>query len=134
MKRDKKATGRKPRWVAVSGGFDPLHIGHVRMFKRARKLGDKLVVILNNDNWLKAKKGFAFMPQKERMEIIKEFPYVDKVVVTSHKPQEPQDAYHRSVSRDLKKVKPSIFANFSSLLSSRSKLLIECRLLKLSLY
>ena len=41
--------------VAVSGGFDPIHIGHVRMFKEAKKLGGKLVVILNNDNWLKKK-------------------------------------------------------------------------------
>ena len=38
--------------VAVSGGIDPLHIGHVRMFEEAKKFGDKLVVILNNDNWL----------------------------------------------------------------------------------
>ncbi len=49
--------------VAVSGGFDPLHIGHVRMFERAKKLGDELVVILNNDNWLRKKKKHIFMPQ-----------------------------------------------------------------------
>jgi len=42
--------------VATSGGFDPLHIGHIRMFKEARALGDELVVILNNDNWLNKKK------------------------------------------------------------------------------
>jgi D-beta-D-heptose 7-phosphate kinase/D-beta-D-heptose 1-phosphate adenosyltransferase len=111
MKKVKKSSKRVPRWVAVSGGFDPLHIGHVRMFKAARKLGDKLVVILNNDNWLKSKKGFVFMPQKERMEIIKEFPFVDRVVLTSHKSDDPQDAYHRSVSRDLKRLKPAVFAN-----------------------
>ncbi|RJQ34735.1 hypothetical protein C4556_01960 [Candidatus Parcubacteria bacterium] len=57
---------KKERVVAVSGGFDPLHIGHVRMFKAARKLGDKLVVILNNDNWLKGKKKYAFMPKDDR--------------------------------------------------------------------
>ena len=38
--------------VAVSGGFDPVHVGHIRLFKEAKKLGDELVVILNNDNWL----------------------------------------------------------------------------------
>ena len=54
---------KKARWVAVSGGFDPIHIGHARLFQAARKFGDKLVVILNNDNWLRAKKGFVFMPQ-----------------------------------------------------------------------
>lgn len=40
----------KPRIVAVSGGFDPIHIGHVRMFKKAKALGDTLVVIVNNDS------------------------------------------------------------------------------------
>ena len=68
--------------VAVSGGFDPIHIGHVRMFERARALGDELVVILNNDNWLRAKKGFAFMPEKERKEVIEALRAVDRVVIT----------------------------------------------------
>ena len=95
------------RWVAVSGCFDPLHVGHVRMFKEARKLGDKLVVILNNDNWLKNKKGFAFMPEKERKEILESFPFVDKVVITDHK----RHATDMSVVRALTKVKPAIFAN-----------------------
>ena len=95
------------RWVAVSGGFDPIHIGHVRMFKAARRLGDKLVVILNNDNWLKAKKGGAFMPERERAEIIREFPFVDKVVITAHKPRDPD----MSVNRELRRLKPTIFAN-----------------------
>jgi len=103
----KRNLKRQPRWVAVSGGFDPLHIGHIRMFKKARKLGDKLVVILNNDNWLRDKKGFAFMPEKERKEIIEAFPSVDKVVLTDHKPNDPD----RSVVRTLRKVKPAIFAN-----------------------
>jgi cytidyltransferase-like protein len=107
----KKKTANKIRWVAVSGGFDPLHIGHVRMFRKARKLGDKLVVILNNDNWLKNKKGFAFMPEGERKEIIENFSFVDKVVLSSHKPSDPNDAYHRGVSRELKRLKPAIFAN-----------------------
>ncbi|TSC87215.1 MAG: mannose-6-phosphate isomerase [Parcubacteria group bacterium Gr01-1014_8] len=98
---------RKKRVVAVSGGFDPLHIGHVRMFEAARKLGDKLVVILNNDNWLKDKKGFAFMPEKERKELIEALPFVDQVVVTDHKKGDPD----RSVVRALRHVKPHIFAN-----------------------
>lgn len=77
------------------------------MFKEAKKLGDKLVVIINNDNWLKNKKGFAFMPEKERAELIKTFPFVDKVVLTDHKPNDPD----RSVVRTLRKVKPHVFAN-----------------------
>jgi len=91
----------------VSGGFDPIHIGHVRMFEGARKLGDKLVVVINNDNWLRSKKGHVVMPEKERAEIIAEFPYVDKVVLTSHRPEDPD----RSVVRELKKLKPDVFAN-----------------------
>ena len=97
---------KKKKIVAVSGGFDPVHIGHVRMFKEAKKLGDKLVVILNNDNWLKLKKGYVFMPQKERMEILEAFKYVDKVVVTKHK----SGTKDISIGRDLMELKPDIFA------------------------
>jgi cytidyltransferase-like protein len=106
-KRVAKKASKTPRWVAVSGGFDPLHIGHVRMFKKARKFGDKLVVILNNDNWLRDKKGFAFMSERERKEIIESFPSVDRVVLTDHKPGDTD----RSVVRTLRKLKPAVFAN-----------------------
>ncbi len=105
MKKAQKKAGI--RWVAVSGGFDPLHVGHVRMFAAARKLGDKLVVILNNDHWLRDKKGFAFMPQNERAEMIQMFPFVDKVVITNHASGD----LDRSVVRELRHLKPHIFAN-----------------------
>ncbi len=98
---------KKPVIVAVSGGFDPVHIGHIRMFREAKRLGDKLIVILNNDNWLKKKKGFAFMPQKERKEIIEALGEVDRVILTSHPPN-PKDM---SVSAELKELKPDIFVN-----------------------
>lgn len=93
--------------VAVSGGFDPIHVGHVRMFQEARKLGNELVVILNNDNWLKAKKGFVFMPQEERKEIIEALACVDRVVLTEH-PENPSDM---SICRELLILKPHIFSN-----------------------
>jgi len=93
--------------VAVSGGFDPIHIGHVRLFKEAKKLGDKLVVILNNDNWLEKKKGYVFMPQKERREVIQAIDCVDEVVFTKH-PKNPKDM---TVCRELKELKPHVFAN-----------------------
>jgi D-beta-D-heptose 7-phosphate kinase/D-beta-D-heptose 1-phosphate adenosyltransferase len=93
--------------VAVSGGFDPPHIGHVRMFNDARKLGDKLVVIINNENWLRKKKGFVFMPDADRKEIIQNFKSVDHVIVTEH-PVDPSDM---SVCEALKTLKPDIFAN-----------------------
>ena len=98
---------KKARWVAVSGGFDPIHIGHARLFQAARKFGDKLVVILNNDNWLRAKKGFVFMPQKERAELLRTLPFVDRVVVTDHRKDDPD----RSVARALERLKPAVFAN-----------------------
>jgi cytidyltransferase-like protein len=97
----------KKKVVVVSGGFDPIHIGHVRMFQDARALGDHLIVLLNNDNWLKTKKGYAFMPQEERAEIIAAFPFVDEVVITSHA----EDDADRSVKRELEALKPHIFAN-----------------------
>jgi cytidyltransferase-like protein len=98
--------------VAVSGGFDPLHIGHVRMFQQAKKLGDKLVVILNNDNWLVVKKGFAFMPEMERAEIIAAYSFVDDVMITGHEPDgNYDDPVWRSVCRELGHLKPDIFAN-----------------------
>jgi D-beta-D-heptose 7-phosphate kinase/D-beta-D-heptose 1-phosphate adenosyltransferase len=93
--------------VAVSGGFDPIHIGHVRMFNEAKKLGNKLVVIINNDNWLKKKKGYAFMPEQERKEVIEGLRAVDMVFITEHE-ENPTDM---SVCEALKKIKPDIFAN-----------------------
>ncbi len=96
---------KKSLVVVASGGFDPIHIGHVRMFNEAKKLGNKLVVIINNDNWLKKKKGFVFMPEKQRKEIIEGFRAVDEVKLSSHK-KNPLDM---SVTNDLKKIKPDIF-------------------------
>ena len=93
--------------VAVSGGYDPIHIGHVRLFQEAKKLGTELVVILNNDNWLRRKKGYFFMNQKERKEVIEHIKGVDRVVITSH----PQNPTHMSVFAALMKVRPNIFAN-----------------------
>ncbi|OGG63998.1 hypothetical protein A3C18_01605 [Candidatus Kaiserbacteria bacterium RIFCSPHIGHO2_02_FULL_54_11b] len=107
MSRKQGNSEQKERWVAVSGGFDPLHIGHVRLFREARKLGDKLVVIMNNDNWLRSKKGFTFMSQKERAEIMRHLPFVDRVVFTDHK----RGDTDKSVSRTLARVRPDIFAN-----------------------
>ena len=52
--------------VVVSGGFDPIHSGHIEYFKSAKEYGDKLIVALNSDNWLEKKKGKFFMPFSER--------------------------------------------------------------------
>jgi D-beta-D-heptose 7-phosphate kinase/D-beta-D-heptose 1-phosphate adenosyltransferase len=100
-----KKAGKKV--VMVSGGFDPVHIGHVRMFDEAKKLGDELVVYINNDNWLRVKKGFVFMPEQERKEIIESFHSVDRVIISSHK----KNTRDMSVCMGLIKIKPNVFAN-----------------------
>ena len=66
--------------IIVSGGFDPIHSGHIAYFKAARKLGDKLVVALNSDAWLINKKGRFFMPFKERKTIVENLSSVDSVI------------------------------------------------------
>ena len=66
--------------VLVTGGFDPLHSGHIAYFKEAKKLGTKLVVGVNSDDWLTRKKGRPFMPFTERANIIRELKIVDQVI------------------------------------------------------
>ena len=91
----------------VSGGFDPVHIGHVRLFQEAKKLGDELVVVINNDNWLRFKKGFAFMSEMDRKEIVESFRFVDRVHITSHE----EETTDISVCREIELIRPHIFAN-----------------------
>ena len=69
------------RIVLVTGGFDPLHSGHIDYFKAAKKLGDELWVGLNSDEWLIRKKGQAFMPYNERLAIISNLNMVDNIAV-----------------------------------------------------
>ena len=64
----------------VTGGFDPLHSGHIKYFKAAAKQGDKLYVGINSNEWLIQKKGKPFMPYEERAAIIKELKCVDGIV------------------------------------------------------
>ena len=94
----------------VSGGFDPVHIGHVRLFEEAKKLGDELVVVINNDNWKRKKRRHVFMPDQERKEIIEAFACVDRVVITGH-PKNPIGPKEMSVYKELFKIRPHIFAN-----------------------
>ena len=66
--------------VVVSGGFDPIHSGHLAYFKAARKLGTRLIVALNSDSWLIQKKGKFFMPFDERKAVIENLLFVDHVI------------------------------------------------------
>jgi len=71
---------RVMKYVLVTGGFDPLHSGHLAYFEAAKKLGDQLVVGVNSDAWLTRKKGAPFMPFNERCEIIRNLKMVDRVI------------------------------------------------------
>ncbi|MFA7290451.1 MAG: adenylyltransferase/cytidyltransferase family protein, partial [Melioribacteraceae bacterium] len=93
--------------VVVSGGFDPIHIGHIRYMQEAKKLGDKLIVIVNNDNWFKIKGKPVFMPESERKEIIEALDCVDEVIISEHS----KNTKDISVCNELAKIKPDIFAN-----------------------
>ncbi len=88
--------------VAVSGGFDPVHVGHVRMILEAAEVGD-VIVIANSDEWLMRKKGYVFMPWKERAEILASIKGVLKVV--------PVDDSDGTVCEALRREKPTFFAN-----------------------
>ena len=88
--------------IAISGGFDPIHIGHIRLIKAASELGS-LVIILNTDEFLMRKKGYVFMPLAEREEVLENIKGVGRVVVSIDEDD--------SVSRTLELVKPAIFAN-----------------------
>lgn len=92
----------KKETVCVSGGCDPIHIGHVRMIEEASQFGD-VVVILNSDAWLMRKKGYVFMPWEERAEILMAIKGVTKVI--------PVDDADGSVCEALKREKPTFFAN-----------------------
>jgi cytidyltransferase-like protein len=67
--------------VLVTGGFDPIHSGHIEYFKAARQLGDKLIVGVNSDSWLTRKKGQPFMPITERLSVIENLKMVDHCVI-----------------------------------------------------
>jgi cytidyltransferase-like protein len=69
--------------VLVTGGFDPIHSGHIAYFKAARKLGDILIVGVNTDQWLTRKKGRPFMPISERVSIIEHLSIVDNCILFS---------------------------------------------------
>ena len=88
--------------IAVSGGFDPVHIGHIRMIRDASRYGD-VMVIINSDDWLQRKKGYVFMPYEQRAEIMGNIKGV--TLVTS------VDDSDGTVCQALKRHKPDAFAN-----------------------
>ena len=71
--------------IINSGYFDPLHVGHIECMELSKKLGDKLVIILNNDEQVRLKKGKTFMPENERKRIVESLKPVDEVFVSIDK-------------------------------------------------
>jgi len=88
--------------IAVSGGFDPVHIGHIRMILDAARYGD-VMVIINSDDWLMRKKGYVFMPWEERAEIMGNIKGVRFVTAV--------DDNDGTVCEALRRHKPDAFAN-----------------------
>ena len=89
--------------IAVSGYFDPIHVGHLEYLKMAKSLGDTLVVIVNNNSQCVLKKGKFFMDEKDRLEIVKAIKYVDEVFLSVDE--------DRTVCKSLELIRPNIFAN-----------------------
>ena len=89
--------------IAVSGYFDPIHVGHIEYINNAKKLGDWLVVIVNNNNQCALKKGKYFMDEKDRVLIVKNIKAVDEVFLSIDE--------DKTVCKSLKKVNPDVFAN-----------------------
>ncbi len=89
--------------VAISGGFDPIHVGHVRLIKEASIPGGMVIAIVNSDAWLMRKKGFVFMPFEQRCEILKSMKYVIAVHGV--------DDSDGTVCEALRRIRPDYFAN-----------------------
>ena len=94
---------KKLTTVAVSGYFDPIHVGHLEFIELAKKLGDHLTVIINNNLQAELKKGSTFMDEKDRMEIVAALRCVDEVFLSIDT--------DKSVCKSLEHIKPDIFAN-----------------------
>jgi cytidyltransferase-like protein len=89
--------------ICCSGYFNPLHAGHIEYFEKSKELGTKLVVIVNNDKQAILKKGTSFMPENERLKIIRSLKVVDMAVLSIDE--------DRTVCKTLESVRPDIFTN-----------------------
>ena len=89
--------------ICCSGYFNPLHAGHIEYFEKSKELGTKLVIIVNNDKQAILKKGTSFMPENERLKIIRSLKVVDMAVLSIDE--------DRTVCKTLESVRPDIFTN-----------------------
>jgi len=110
--------------VMVSGGFDPIHVGHVRMILAAADLGN-VIVAVNSDNWLMRKKGYIFMPWEERAEILKAVKGVTDVVAVGDS--------DGTVCEVLRRLKPDIFGNGGDRTNKNTPEMEVCEKLKIEM-
>jgi len=103
--------------VCVSGGFDPVHVGHLRMIQDSAQHGN-VIVIVNSDEWLLRKKGYIFMPFEERCEILRGFSAVHQVMAV--------DDSDGTVCEALARLSPDYFANGGDRKSDNVPELIVC--------
>ena len=89
--------------VAVSGYFDPIHVGHLRMFEEAKELGDYLTVIINSDKQMELKGKSRLMTDADRAQIIGALSCVDEVFLSVDN--------DKTVRHSLQKLQPDVFAN-----------------------
>ena len=89
--------------VFTSGFFDPIHRGHIALFREAKKLGDRLIVHTHRDECCARKKGYLFMPLDDRLEILQSIKYIDEVIVC-------EPGCDLTVAGVLERLRPDIFA------------------------
>lgn len=89
--------------VCASGYFNPIHYGHIEYLEKSKQLGDKLIVIVNNDKQSHLKKGSSFMPEEERLKIVRSLRCVDAAVLSVDE--------DRTVCKTLSHLHPDIFTN-----------------------
>jgi len=97
-----RTTTMKNKTIVISGGLDPVHVGHVKMIQAASELGD-VIVVLNSDDWLRRKKGYVFMPYNERNCLLNQLKGVTAVSAV--------DDDDGTVCEALKRLKPDMFGN-----------------------
>ena len=89
--------------VCASGYFNPITVGHIEYLQRSKDLGSKLIVIVNNDKQSLLKKGTSFMPEEERLKIVRSLECVDAAILSADE--------DRTVCKTLKLIHPHIFTN-----------------------
>lgn len=102
IKNNKDNKKEKEIIIAASGFFDPIHRGHIEYLQKAKELGGKLIVIVDSDEQTIKKKGYVFMPQTDRISIVKSLKFVDEAMLSIDR--------DISVCESLRFLNPDIFA------------------------